>query len=50
MVPAAFVEQLINDILPHLESGDILVVGGNSYYIDDAASRAGFSSLTMPGL
>jgi 6-phosphogluconate dehydrogenase len=35
MVPAAFVEQLINDILPHLEPGDILVDGGNSYYVDD---------------
>lgn len=34
-VPAAFVEQLINDILPHLELGDILVDGGNSYYVDD---------------
>ena len=35
MVPAAFVEQLITDILPQLEPGDILVDGGNSYYVDD---------------
>jgi len=26
-------------ILPYLESGDILIDGGNSYYIDDIAGR-----------
>jgi 6-phosphogluconate dehydrogenase len=35
MVPAAVVDQSIADILPHLEPGDILIDGGNSYYIDD---------------
>ena len=35
MVPVAFVEQLIADLLPHLEPGDILIDGGNSYYVDD---------------
>lgn len=35
MVPAAFVEQLIADLIPHLEPGDILVDGGNSWYGDD---------------
>ena len=35
MIPGAVVEQLIADILPHLESGDILIDGGNSYYVDD---------------
>jgi 6-phosphogluconate dehydrogenase len=35
MVPGAFVEQLISDILPHLEPGDILIDGGNSHYVDD---------------
>ncbi len=35
MVPGAFVEQLIADILPHLEPGDVLIDGGNSYYVDD---------------
>jgi 6-phosphogluconate dehydrogenase len=35
MVPAAVVDQTIADLLPHLESGDILIDGGNSYYIDD---------------
>ncbi len=35
MVPAAVVDQTISDLLPHLEAGDILIDGGNSYYIDD---------------
>ena len=35
MVPAALVEQLIANILPLLDPGDILVDGGNSYYVDD---------------
>ncbi len=35
MVPAAVVDSTIADLLPHLESGDILIDGGNSYYIDD---------------
>jgi 6-phosphogluconate dehydrogenase len=35
MVPAAVVETTIADLLPHLEAGDILVDGGNSYYVDD---------------
>jgi 6-phosphogluconate dehydrogenase len=35
MVPAAVVDQTVDDLLPHLESGDILIDGGNSYYVDD---------------
>src|SRR5207245_891216 len=35
MVPAAVVDQSIADLAPALESGDILIDGGNSYYIDD---------------
>jgi len=35
MVPAAVVDKTIVDLVPHLESGDILVDGGNSYYVDD---------------
>src|SRR5262245_8685374 len=40
MVPAAVVDQAIADLLPHLEEGDILIDGGNSYYVDDIR-RAG---------
>ena len=35
MVPAAVVDQTISGLLPHLEAGDILIDGGNSYYVDD---------------
>jgi 6-phosphogluconate dehydrogenase len=35
MVPAAVVDQTITDLLPLLERGDILIDGGNSYYVDD---------------
>ena len=35
MVPAAAVDETIAGLLPHLEPGDILIDGGNSYYIDD---------------
>jgi len=35
MIPAAVVDQTIAQIAPHMEKGDILIDGGNSYYIDD---------------
>jgi 6-phosphogluconate dehydrogenase len=35
MVPAASVDQTIADVVPFLEAGDILIDGGNSYYVDD---------------
>jgi 6-phosphogluconate dehydrogenase len=35
MIPAAAVDDTIAQIAPHLEAGDILIDGGNSYYIDD---------------
>jgi 6-phosphogluconate dehydrogenase len=35
MVPAAAVDKAIADLVPLLEKGDILIDGGNSYYIDD---------------
>src|SRR3954464_9657961 len=34
MVPAGVVDSSISDLLPLLEAGDILLDGGNSYYID----------------
>jgi 6-phosphogluconate dehydrogenase len=39
MVPAAVVDDTIASLLPKLEKDDILIDGGNSYYIDDI-SRA----------
>ena len=35
MVPAAVVDEMIAAVLPNLEAGDILIDGGNSYYVDD---------------
>ena len=35
MVPAAVVDQMIADLVPKLSKDDILIDGGNSYYIDD---------------
>ncbi len=35
MVPAAVVNKVIAGLADQLESGDILIDGGNSYYIDD---------------
>jgi 6-phosphogluconate dehydrogenase len=35
MVPAAGVDDTIAGIEPHLETGDMLIDGGNSYYVDD---------------
>src|SRR5215831_9907157 len=38
MVPAAVVDKTIVDLVPHLENGDILIDGGNSYYVDVGTS------------
>jgi len=35
MVPAGVVDKTIAELLPHLEAGDIVIDGGNSYYVDD---------------
>jgi len=40
MVPAAVVDPTIKDLGPRLEAGDILIDGGNSYYIDDIRRAA----------
>jgi 6-phosphogluconate dehydrogenase len=35
MVPAGLVDTVLNELTPLLEAGDILIDGGNSYYVDD---------------
>jgi 6-phosphogluconate dehydrogenase len=35
MVPAAIVDKTIAELTPSLEPGDMLIDGGNSYYVDD---------------
>ena len=40
MVPAAVVDATLDELVPRLDAGDIVIDGGNSYYRDDIA-RAG---------
>jgi len=40
MVPAGFVDQALAELVPHLDAGDTVIDGGNSYYRDDIR-RAG---------
>src|SRR5512132_1169042 len=35
MVPAGIVDDVVSELAPHLEQGDTIVDGGNSYYVDD---------------
>ncbi len=35
MVPAAVVDKTLDGLMSHLETGDIVIDGGNSYYVDD---------------
>jgi 6-phosphogluconate dehydrogenase len=35
MVPAAAVDPTLKDLGPRLEEGDVVIDGGNSYYVDD---------------
>jgi 6-phosphogluconate dehydrogenase len=37
MVPAAVTGKTVDDLASHMESGDIIIDGGNSYYRDDIA-------------
>lgn len=44
MVPAAVVDTTISELIPYLESDDILIDGGNSYYVDDIRRAAELQS------
>jgi 6-phosphogluconate dehydrogenase len=43
MVPAAVVDQMLSDLVPRLQKDDIIIDGGNSYYIDDLRRAEGLS-------
>jgi 6-phosphogluconate dehydrogenase len=48
MIPAAVVDQTLNDLVPLMQKGDIIIDGGNSYYKDTLrrarkVTAAGFS-------
>jgi 6-phosphogluconate dehydrogenase len=40
MVPAGIVDAVVEELAPHLEEGDTIVDGGNSYYVDDLRRSA----------
>ena len=44
MVPAAFVDSTIADLVPLLAAGDIVIDGGNSYYRDDITRASALAS------
>jgi 6-phosphogluconate dehydrogenase len=43
MVPAGVVDEVLQQLAPHLEAGDIVIDGGNSYYRDDIARAKKFA-------
>jgi 6-phosphogluconate dehydrogenase len=40
MIPAAFVDSTLDDLIPLLDEGDCVIDGGNSYYRDDIRRSA----------
>ena len=40
MVPAGIVDSVVSELAPHLEAGDTIIDGGNSYYVDDLRRSA----------
>jgi 6-phosphogluconate dehydrogenase len=44
MLPAAIVQQTLDELVGLLEQGDIIIDGGNSYYIDDIARAKALAS------
>jgi 6-phosphogluconate dehydrogenase len=44
MVPAAVVDEMLSDLAPRLQKDDIIIDGGNSYYIDDLRRAETLSS------
>ena len=40
MVPAAIVDPIVSELAPHLQAGDTVIDGGNSYYVDDLRRSA----------
>ncbi len=44
MVPAASVDATLEKLAPHLASGDMVIDGGNSYYVDDIRRSKAFAA------
>lgn len=45
MVPAAIVDKVLEELTPLLDSGDIVIDGGNSYYRDDVCRAKSLSKI-----
>src|SRR5260221_2385362 len=48
MVPAAVVDLTIVDLLPYIEAEDMLIDGGNSYYVDDIRRAKELAAKKIP--
>jgi len=44
MVPAALVGRVVDELMQHLEAGDVIIDGGNSYYRDDVDRAASLAA------
>jgi 6-phosphogluconate dehydrogenase len=44
MVPAAAVDQTLHDLAVHIQPGDTIIDGGNSYYVDDIRRASNLKS------
>ncbi|MGZ4310446.1 MAG: phosphogluconate dehydrogenase (NAD(+)-dependent, decarboxylating) [Gaiellaceae bacterium] len=40
MIPAGIVDRVVTELAPHLDEGDTIIDGGNSYYVDDLRRSA----------
>ena len=47
MIPAAYVDATLDDLLPLLETDDVVIDGGNSFYQDDLTRSARLGELGM---
>jgi 6-phosphogluconate dehydrogenase len=45
MVPAGVTASVIDDVRPHLQAGDTIIDGGNSFYVDDIARSQDLESV-----
>ncbi len=47
MVPAAVVDRTLDDLVSHLQAGDVVIDGGNSYYVDDLRRGAKLTEVDL---